>query len=941
MNKVIIIGDVHIGDYPNYESHRYERLEWYDHYADIICKKARDEKVDYLFIAGDFLDRPVDPPEVMNVAKSVVEKFTETFKQIYYILGQHDLKTKNYDIEDIDRYSMTNAIASKKMIYADHTIQKIAGRTIAFQNFNPDPDLDWIKNKVDLFVSHVTIDTNGFGTDVDYEKFDLGIAGDIHYPCQKNNLYSTGVSLQRYLGDSEEGTYILLDLESMKWSRELIDPEHKYFTHYRKCDDYDNEGPSEEVCEITGSPKFYNIYTPPQVVTDLTFDSFTDDRIQDIDSAIQKFVARNKYEDIHKEVIKGVNIGQNVDMNFKLKQIEIWNVRSIEHVLVNLDLTGTLQIQGINGSGKSSLIWCIYYALKGGNDIQEVIKEGTEDEGSAVRLTLEYQGKTYTIYRGTDGVQLDINGEFYPLGSKRETEAGIHELLPFTNFIDSFFFTSEPILGGYSPERRIQLLSTYYRLDIIEQYHNAAEEILKQVWVEINEYAEDVKAHELKIQEVTSRRDELKTAYEKCTAEQFDEDLENCHQRIVQIEEIEKSFEKSEDQPTVEELHNKVEDLQSAIDDNQSTINSLKVQIQRHQKTVDVGDATPLSDEELKKLEKESSDTQNEIAQLKSKKNTLRTQIENYETLTCPFCKNEIGISDLQPVNLEDLQKQFKETSEKIPTLEESLKSVKSKISEHQENVRIHTAYQNANTQIGKLNLQIEQIRSQITKDTSEMTKIKSSLAAYEDYLKKGVTSKKLKREYEKIVKEKNEFLSIDTLTDQIKSLEDDATYRSNKKYLEDQQRYAERLQNYIQMFAPSGILYENILKGILHTFNSDSFKYEIIRETYRGRDYLDVTGFYKSFKMKSFRHYSKLSRGQTTLLDLDFIRNLVVHCGLITFDETLGFLTTDNQIEAIRIINAMKPSLRILTNQNENSLYIDHSMLAEWDGNKTEFVMK
>ena len=703
MNKVIIIGDVHIGDYPNYESHRYERLEWYNHYADIICQKARDEKVDYLFIAGDFLDRPVDPPEVMNIARSVVEKFTETFKQIYYILGQHDLKTKNYDIEDIDRYSMTNAIASKKMIYADHTIVRVAGRTIAFQNFNPDPDLDWIKDKVDLFVSHVTIDTNGFGTDVDYDKFDLGIAGDIHYPCNKNNLHSTGVSLQRYLGDSEEGTYILLDLESMKWSREFIDPDHKYFTRYHKCDSYEDEGPSEELCEITGSPKFYNIYTPPQVVTDLTFDSFTDDRINDIDTAIQKFVEVNHYEDIHKDVLKGVNIGQNVDMNFKLKQIEIWNIRSVEHAKVSLDLSGTLQLASINGGGKSTFIWCIYYALKGGNDIQEMIREENADEGAAVELTLEYQGKTYKIYRGTDGVQLDINEEFYPLGSKRETEAGIHELLPFTNFIDSFFFTSEPILGGYSPERRIQLLSTYYRLDIIEQYHNAAEELLKSVWVEINEYAEDVKTHEQKIQQLVSKRDELKEAYRRCTVEGFDELLEECHQRIVQIEGIEKSFEKSEDQPTVEELHNKVKNLQVSIKNNQDTITSLKNQISRHQRTVDAGDASPMSEDDLLKLEQKSNDIQSEIAQLKSRKTTLKGQIENYETLTCPFCKNEIGISDLQPVNLEQLQKDYKEISEKLPNLEESLRTVKEKISDHYENVRIHTAYQNANTQIGKL----------------------------------------------------------------------------------------------------------------------------------------------------------------------------------------------------------------------------------------------
>ena len=188
--KILVISDVHINDYPNYEFYRYQRLNWYIDYANRIVEIAKSRNINTLFIAGDFYDKPVNDPTILNVARKVIDTFDSYFDKVYYILGQHDLKTKNYWIKDLRPFSVMNATAPSKWIYGDHKVFQIGGRSVAMMNFNPEPELDWIPEKVDLFIGHVTINTNGFGSDIDYSKFILGIAGDIHYPCFCNNLYS-------------------------------------------------------------------------------------------------------------------------------------------------------------------------------------------------------------------------------------------------------------------------------------------------------------------------------------------------------------------------------------------------------------------------------------------------------------------------------------------------------------------------------------------------------------------------------------------------------------------------------------------------------------------------------------------------------------------------------------------------------------------------------
>jgi ABC-type cobalamin/Fe3+-siderophores transport system ATPase subunit len=80
------------------------------------------------------------------------------------------------------------------------------------------------------------------------------------------------------------------------------------------------------------------------------------------------------------------------------------------------------------------------------------------------------------------------------------------------------------------------------------------------------------------------------------------------------------------------------------------------------------------------------------------------------------------------------------------------------------------------------------------------------------------------------------------------------------------------------------------------------------------------------------------LSRGQKTLVDLDFIRNLITNAGVVVFDEILKFLSPANQIEGIRIINNMNPTLKIITNQSENSLYVNNCLNLHYNGVTTEF---
>lgn len=69
--NVLFISDIHIGDYPDYEYRRFQRLDNYPLYAKRICQIAKENGIQYLFILGDTTDQPTNRPYIQRRLKQV------------------------------------------------------------------------------------------------------------------------------------------------------------------------------------------------------------------------------------------------------------------------------------------------------------------------------------------------------------------------------------------------------------------------------------------------------------------------------------------------------------------------------------------------------------------------------------------------------------------------------------------------------------------------------------------------------------------------------------------------------------------------------------------------------------------------------------------------------------------------------------------------------
>lgn len=925
--EILIISDVHINDYPNYEFYRFQRLNWYIDYANRIVEIAKDRRIKVLFIAGDFYDKPVNDPTVLNVARKVIEIFDSYFSKIYYILGQHDLKTKNYWIKDLRSLSIMNATAPTKWVYSDHQIIDLGRRSIAMMNFNPEPELDWIPEKVDLFIGHVTINTNGFGSDIDYSKFTLGIAGDIHYPCSCNNLHSVGSQVQRYLGDAENGTCVVVNLEDLSWNRVEIDPNHELFTRYRKVDKYENEGPSDELIR-EDCPKYYFIYRNNEISSEESTINLVDEKVKTIDEIINKNIELNNLSAVHQDVLNHFVDVNHVDLNFKLLKLTIENVRSIEEMVINFsDYKGLLEISALNGGGKSSIIWAINYALRGGLDIRDEIKEGFDR--ASVYLELTYQGKHYGIYRGTDGVSLDIDGEYQNLGSKRETEAGIYELLPFINYLDSFFFMDDSvsIMGSYAAERRIELLSTYYRLDVISTYASLGKGLLDELYQEGNNKWTELNQEKKVIEDLTLKFDEAK---EKCkgvgTREMINSKIEELNQEykssVIYFDNLTKI--------------NLIKDkLFKAKSDRESKLSKIKYLNSELDSIVIQDIKCEVTEENLEELRVRCLDIYREVHELNIDLESNNKILDNFNSITCPKCGFDIDVVDLQPRNKKELQDAITELELKIDKKTEEYQEL---TKEHSYNKKLFNDYE----QNEKLKIKKEDLKSKITELQESVSELDNTINDLTSEVESFESSSP--RESDLIMREINKqnynlklLDSLDELYESLEKAKENSKVNSLTIEIEEIEKKAADYEKYVALLGDNGNLYKLVLNSILSRFNSDKFKYEVVKSVYRGREYNDVIGYYKAPNMKKFRSYWRLSRGQRTLVDLDFIKNLVRGSGIIVFDEILKYLDAYNFTEGLSIIHSMSSPLKIITSQNENTIYVDCQIKLTYDGNSTQ----
>jgi hypothetical protein len=477
MSNVLITGDVHLHDYRNhnlFDDPRF-RLNQFDKLAQRLVNLAIGSKAEALIIAGDFLHVANPRPYIVNAAFEFLDTLT-TQMDVYLTHGQHDYDSRTSMEGQHTLLTLCNRIP--KVYYVHKDSREIAGRTFYFLGWEP----NWSKMvreipSCDVLIGHaqpgeVKVGQRGLymygGESVpsDWNIFSLAFLGDIHYHQNRDNWVIPGTPIQHSFNDDPNVGVVLLDTELLTWKRlPTIVLKHWEFLQFIVTDDVIKD-------------KF--VVTRPKTTTITAKFQEKLERSLDTMAVIQGAIEEAELEELHTELLGSVSkdVRAEVNLNFAIERIKIQNFRSIADFEWENVNEGVKLVSGRNGTGKSSLVSALMFALTGDGSARNLTQNGKKN--MFVEVTFLYGQLRHTIRRGwstTSGkLQYFINDEEIPAENQRALTQKINENLPFLGFSDLFYHEQDRpgFLASYNYTSRVDLVSRVLGLKIVNELQQAA-----------------------------------------------------------------------------------------------------------------------------------------------------------------------------------------------------------------------------------------------------------------------------------------------------------------------------------------------------------------------------------------------------------------------------------------------------------------------------------
>lgn len=900
----LIISDIHLNDYQRFNIHPEARLEQFRLLAKRVVELGVEYKCDELVICGDFFDKPINRPYVLHEGAQFLRDVGLGFKVVYYILGQHDRDGKGDEHKLRD--CPIHCIIPENFKYMDKVQTELWGRKVGFMDWRVKQDLSWVDGQLDVFFGHVTV-SNLFGQSIDTSKFKLGIVGDIHVHGRQGNLVMIGTPLQQNMSSQAEGTAVVYNPNTNKAVHIKTDPNHDMFLQMVYTPNQEEEGFDEN--GLT-----YRIYRPKNAIGRKLSD-IKDEPTLDINVLISNEVKNSNLEDIHNKVLGKAKCEDILDANFKLISIDIKNFRSIKRLHYEFG-TNTL-VFGNNGSGKSSFILAIYKALVGDRQLGQSISFG-ESEISII-LTLEYNGIKYEIERGNHwGLRINDNPEREQYNNKGQFDNDIPVRLPFIKYIDSFYFNywNVEILNSINNQRRVELLTKYNRLNILDSYHAAVIEIIETLQSDINTTKKEIISLEASVtqnnvqrENLNNRKLELESLIEYTEEEcnsivgKYDTYKSNRDKRNLYLDCI-KKFEETcsnSDKELADSYKRRSDWCNSEITKINESItswNSTNNQLEKFR--VKIKNCT----DSINKLEKEIVKVQGKVGVKCSKCGTIMTKEAT------DFCISGIK-SEIE--SLKATKKDFIDEGSKL--------IVNYKTCKFPDAIKKYNKDRERLTKLFEYNT--KRCNEEYSKVLTALTALESKLK-YEEELKSlaeppdedSILSQDISS-YRNCLNNLFLITEINNQLTQLDSLQLEAKLESTKITLESKQSELKRHVTYRDLMSKNGLIYRKILDDLAIKLSNDQFKFNAVSQRVSGNEFFDVS---VQFKVgKKFVAYKDLSSGQRTLCDLYFISRTISKGGILVLDEFLRFLDAENHDAALDIISETDVNQIIVSSHNHN----------------------
>lgn len=922
--KVLITADIHIDDYANYNYTDKARLNLYLKLAERLVELSKQYQCEEIWILGDLINRPTSRGYVLHIASKFLNILSKNSKFIRLILGNHDSDSKSQSLGF--ETSQVTLLDYPNLEYMDKKLLEIDGHLFGWMNWYPDQDLSWLGDRhLDVLFGHYT-KSDLFGQDIDESKFDLMIHGDIHTKQEIGKFISVGNPIPIDFNSlCDDADVLIFDTATLKWERVLTDPDHTRFLRMHYTKNKDEEG--------FHGPLEYRVYKP-----ELTIESGeTKEKTitwNSIDSLIKSVCDSKDLLDIHGEVESKCIPYSEIDFNFQLKKFHVHGYRSLVDISIEFEKGDRIVLLGDNGSGKSSII----ESLRGVFDKNSYLKYEQSDlcDDQLIELSLVYQNKLYEITKG-NLCRLVIDGIEQQYSSKTEFESDLKVKLPFLNYLDLIFITSniQNLSNQFTSNRRIELISKFYRLDRITAYWKTALNLYSEIESELETKKSERDVQIGILNHTISRLTELEEVKDLDLNQLESERL--GYQKLRDDSSIYKNWlaQKSKMTELVRESDEKLEklnlELASSDDLCRETITELEKT--REELSKSLVDTSAKYTEFLSKLA--------ELTSVEESGSKLSTELESINKGTCPFCgaklsesKNKDLVTEIT-AKLVDLRSKWAELDDYMITQPQG-----------RDSKRLYSLnLAKMNDSLAKLNSKIQVMRNRIELFSS----VKDKKAAETEI------NSRYKSELESIVKSEpvKVILPINLSESEAKVIAKIGKCKEYKKEFEDKVRLSnivsdlddeiktistklDRYNEYISIMSIEGDIYEKILTQLASKFSSTDIIYEVESGIYRNKKYLQFNSSYLS--KGKYRCYESLSTGQKTLCDIDFLDKLFsTQVGLLVLDESLAHLDDKNSPRIYEILRSMNVNILLIASHDSNiSMYTKRLLLYLDETGKT-----
>ena len=934
MSKVLLTADIHIFDYTTHSPSNRFRLYQNRVVVQNIIDVAKREGCEYLVLAGDIIDRPILTPNIQIEVKRFLDTLSPNFKTIYLILGQHDKNSKanNSTIED----SVLSVMLPDNVIYSHQQVFNFDGVSVGFSDWQPTFNLDWIKVPVDILITHATINYGNSdiykSQELDTTKFkSIVFAGDIHHKTSKvvqipddkigdgtRTYVSIGSCVRNKMRDQEESSGVIIDFSTHNWCHVNLNP-YDNLLKFVYTDKLEEEGYKQDT-------NTWVVYKPNNIKFGSKNKDIEIDTWSEIESLVTEAVIKSGLEEIHTDVLKNINnsnLLDDVDFSFTIKRLRCENWRSITKADIKFEKGDKIYLSGSNGSGKSSLLSALSYALMDVSSTQGLVSlKPFIQYGKSycwTEVEFEYQGNEYKLRRGTNSKDnsLWINGEEQKYNNKRAFEEDVRNRFKFTQYLfDCLFYSSEHhrFIGGMSSERKTEIMSKFLKLDKIDTLHNTSQIMLDNVRKERTNWVNKINETEKIIKYIQDKLNSIQLP------ELSKYDLENLKTEGLELQRKNKAW---------TEYITKTANLQGKIQTYTNTLNSLREKQNSFRSISVIDSEIEAINQEIQKMNGRMIDLGNIRVNLDYKNkeyNNLRNEGNNAwieaQGLSigrkCNSCGQVIQ-------NTADMENHRQELLRKVEELKPKVQALQQEINE------LEYLKNNSDQEYNQINSDIQRLNSEISKRMTEKSIIDNTqkdIINYQQLLDR--TNNELNSlGYVEKVELPSDFLNrMSNIESGINSWNQ---YESNKKDLDERtndlnnlmlgvqniEQYFNALDTYSRLTGPLGIIYEEILNKLSEAFSDNTVVYKVVRSGKGVREHLDLVPMLK--KGNDDIEYFSCSSGEKTFIDLHLLDKLISTAGILVLDETLKNLDVNRMSEALELISCLKVNLLILTSHSES----------------------